>query len=75
MLADARPAAAGVNWMAFVAGLVALEKLAPWPRHTTAGVAAVLLALAVGVLALPHDVPELVVPGSPGAMHAMKVTG
>jgi hypothetical protein len=32
-----------------------------------------LLALAVAILAAPHDVPGLVVPSSPSdAMHAMK---
>jgi hypothetical protein len=39
----------------------------------TWGTAAVLLALAIGVLAAPNDVPGLVVPsGSHSAMHAMK---
>jgi hypothetical protein len=34
--------------------------------------ATVLVALAVGVAAVPAQVPGLVVPGSSGAMHAMK---
>jgi hypothetical protein len=57
-------------WMALVAALIALEKTVPWRRVATWGVAAVLLALAVVVLAVPNDVPGLVVPGSPTAMHA-----
>jgi hypothetical protein len=28
--------------------------------------------LAVAILAVPHEVPGFVVPGSPGAMHSMK---
>jgi predicted metal-binding membrane protein len=61
-----------VTWMAFVAVLIALEKIVPWRRAATWGTAAVLLALAVGVVLVPHDVPGLVVPGGPShAMHAM----
>jgi predicted metal-binding membrane protein len=58
-------------WMGFVAALIALEKTVPWDRAVTWGTAAVLLALAIAVLAAPHDVPGLVVPGSHSAMHAM----
>jgi predicted metal-binding membrane protein len=57
--------------MALVALLVTLEKLGPWPRAATLTTASVLVALAVGILAAPHEVPGLVVPGSHGAMHAM----
>jgi predicted metal-binding membrane protein len=58
-------------WMGFVAALIALEKTVPWDRAVTWGTAAVLLALAIAVLAAPHDVPGFVVPGSHSAMHAM----
>jgi predicted metal-binding membrane protein len=62
-----------VAWMAFVAALIALEKTVPWRRTVTWATAAVLLALAIGVLAAPNDVPGLVVPsGSHSAMHTMK---
>lgn len=62
-----------LTWMAVVAGLIALEKTVPWRRAGTWGVAAVLMLLAIGVIAAPHDVPGLVVPGgSQNAMHAMK---
>ncbi len=62
-----------LTWMAFVAALIALEKTVPWRRAVTWGTAAILLALAIAVLAAPHDVPGLVVPsGSHSAMHTMK---
>ena len=59
-----------LTWMAFVAALIALEKIAPWRRVATWGTAVLLLALAI--LAAPDAVPGLVVPGgSHSAMHAM----
>jgi predicted metal-binding membrane protein len=59
-------------WMAFVAALIALEKTLPWRRVATWGTAAILLVLAVALLAAPHSVPGLVVPGgSHGAMNSM----
>jgi predicted metal-binding membrane protein len=64
-----------LTWMALVAALVALEKLGPGPRAATVATAILLAALAVGILAAPHDVPGLVVPGSPATMHAMKAMG
>jgi predicted metal-binding membrane protein len=60
-----------LTWMAFVAVLIALEKTLPWRRLTTWGTAAVLLVLAIALVASPHDVPGLVVPGSANADHAM----
>ena len=56
-------------WMALVAALIALEKTVPWRRLATWGTAGVLIALAVAVVAIPGDVPGLVVPG--GASHGM----
>ncbi|HSD79581.1 MAG TPA: DUF2182 domain-containing protein [Solirubrobacteraceae bacterium] len=56
-------------WMAFVAGLIALEKTLPWRRVATWGTVAVLLVLGVLVLAAPDAVPGLTVPG--GGMDAM----
>jgi predicted metal-binding membrane protein len=59
-----------LTWMAFVAALIALEKTVPWGRAVTWGTAAVLLALAIAVVAAPHDLPGLVVPsGAQNAMH------
>jgi predicted metal-binding membrane protein len=58
-------------WMAFVAALIALEKTLPWHRLVTFGTAAILVALAIAVVTVPHSVPGLVVPGSHSAMSAM----
>jgi predicted metal-binding membrane protein len=64
-----------LTWMAFVAALIALEKTLPWRRAVTWGTAAVLLALAIAVLAAPHAVPGLVVPGGAhSAMQTMNAT-
>jgi predicted metal-binding membrane protein len=61
-----------LTWMAFVAALIALEKTVRWRRAVAWGTTAVLLALAIAVLAAPHAVPGLVVPGgSHTAMHKM----
>lgn len=53
-----------IAWMAFVAGLIATEKMLPWRRVATYGTAAILLALGVLVLVAPHAVPALTIPGS-----------
>jgi predicted metal-binding membrane protein len=58
-----------LTWMAFVSALIAIEKTLPWRRVATWGTAIVLFALAVAVIAAPHAVPGLVVPG--GAHGAM----
>jgi predicted metal-binding membrane protein len=61
-----------LTWMAVVAALITLEKTIPWRRAVTWGTAAILLALAISVLAAPHAVPGLVIPGgSHSAMHMM----
>jgi predicted metal-binding membrane protein len=59
-----------IAWMAFVAGLIAAEKLLPWRRAATYGTAAILLALGVLLLAAPDAVPALTIPGR-DAMPAM----
>ena len=64
-----------LTWMALIAGLVALEKIGPWGRAAKVATAGVLVVLAVAILAMPHEVPGLVVPGAPGSMHAMKAMG
>jgi predicted metal-binding membrane protein len=63
-----------LTWMGVVAALIALEKLGPWPLASRLVVAGVAVALAVGMLVAPHDVPGLVVPGT-GAMGAMNAMG
>ena len=49
-------------WMAFVAGLIAFEKLIPSRRAATYGTAAILLVLGVLVIAAPDAIPGLTVP-------------
>ena len=51
-----------VVWMAFFAGLVAVEKTIPWRPVATYGVAVVLVTLGVLLLAAPHAIPGLTVP-------------
>jgi predicted metal-binding membrane protein len=58
-------------WMALIAALVALEKTSPWPRAARLATATVLVVLAAGLLAAPHQLPGLVIPGH-GGMHSMK---
>jgi predicted metal-binding membrane protein len=55
-----------IAWMAFVAALIAAEKLLPWRRVATYGTAAILLALGLLVLLAPDAVPALTVPGGEG---------
>jgi predicted metal-binding membrane protein len=61
-----------IAWMAFVAALIALEKLLPWRRTATYGTAAILLVLGILLVAAPDAIPGLTIPGSgmtdPGMM-------
>jgi predicted metal-binding membrane protein len=63
-----------VAWMAFVAGLIAVEKTIPWRRVATYGTASVLLCLGVLLLAAPDLVPALTIPGH-GPMPNMQPMG
>jgi hypothetical protein len=58
-----------VGWMAFVAAMIALEKLLPWKAFATRGVAAVLVTLGFAVAIFPHHVPGLTVPTAPTVDH------
>ncbi len=62
-------------WMALISALVALEKIGPWARGARLGTAGLLVALAAGILLVPHEVPGFVVPGSPASFHMMKAMG
>jgi predicted metal-binding membrane protein len=62
-------------WMGLIAVLVALEKIGPSARGTRLATAVTLVVLAAAILTVPHDVPGLVVPGSPANPHAMKAMG
>jgi predicted metal-binding membrane protein len=55
-----------VGWMAFVAGLIAAEKLVPWRRIATWGVAGILLVLGVLMLVAPTAIPGLTIPSGMG---------
>jgi predicted metal-binding membrane protein len=57
-----------VAWMAFVAGLIAVEKLLPWRRVATYGVAALLLALGLLLLVAPDSLAGLTIPSDGGMM-------
>jgi predicted metal-binding membrane protein len=61
-----------LGWMAFIAGLIALEKLLPWKAVANRGIAVLLLALGLAVAFTPTRVPGLTVPDSPEAMRAMQ---
>jgi predicted metal-binding membrane protein len=65
-----------IGWMAFVAAVIAVEKVLPWRRVAVYGSAAVLLVLGVLLLAAPEAVPALTLPGSdamPGMGSTMKM--
>jgi predicted metal-binding membrane protein len=61
-----------LTWMGLIAVLVALEKIGPWERSARFATAAVLAVLAAAILAVPHEVPGFVVPGTPTSVHVMK---
>jgi predicted metal-binding membrane protein len=59
-----------VSWMAFVAGIIAVEKTVPWHRRVvTYATSAMLLVLGILVLAAPDALPALTIPsGDPVRM-------
>jgi predicted metal-binding membrane protein len=59
-------------WMIVIAVLIAVEKMLPWRAAATAGVAAILAALAVGVATAPRRVPGLTIPSD---KHGMAMGG
>jgi len=63
--------AMSVWWMALITVLIAAERLLPWRTVATAGVASLLVVVAIGVAGAPARVPMLTIPGSGAAMHAM----
>jgi len=54
-----------IVWMTVIAGLIAIEKTLPWRRVAVYGTTAALLALGLLLLAAPHSVPGLTIPGGP----------
>jgi predicted metal-binding membrane protein len=61
-----------LGWMAFIAALIALEKLLPWQAIANRGIAILLIVLGISVAFVPERVPGLTVPGSAAATHAMQ---
>jgi predicted metal-binding membrane protein len=64
-----------LGWMAFIAALIAIEKLLPWKAFANRGIAVLLVVLGVAVAFTPTSVPGLTLPGSPEAMRAMEAMG
>ena len=64
-----------LGWMAFIAALIAIEKLLPWKALANRGIAVLLLVLGLGVAFTPGDVPGLTLPDSPEARQAMESMG
>jgi predicted metal-binding membrane protein len=61
-----------IGWMAFIAALIAIEKLLPWKAIANRGIAILLLVLGLAVAFTPKSVPGLTLPDSPQAMKAMQ---
>ena len=64
-----------LTWMGLIAVLVALEKVGPWGHGARLATAGFLVVLAAAILAVPHEVPGFVVPGSPDSLHMMRAMG
>jgi predicted metal-binding membrane protein len=60
-----------LGWMAFIAALIAVEKMLPWKAIANYGVAVVLLVLGIAVAFVPDRVPGLTLPDSAQARQAM----
>ena len=60
-----------IGWMAFIAALIAIEKLLPWKSVANRGIAVLLLVLGLAIAFAPESVPGLTVPGSAEAMEGM----
>lgn len=52
-----------IAWMAFIAALIAVEKLFPWRALANYGIAVVLIGLGLLVLVAPAVIPGLTIPG------------
>jgi predicted metal-binding membrane protein len=64
-----------LGWMAFIAALIAIEKLLPWRLLANRGIALLLLVVGIAVAFTPESVPGLTIPGSPKAVQAMQGMG
>jgi predicted metal-binding membrane protein len=52
-----------IAWMAFIAAVIAFEKLVPWRRVATYATAGVLLVVGLLLLTAPDAIPGLTIPG------------
>jgi len=64
-----------IGWMAFIAALIATEKLLPWKAVANRGIAVLLAVLGIAVAFAPEDVPGLTLPDSTEAAQAMEAMG
>jgi predicted metal-binding membrane protein len=64
-----------LGWMAFIAALIAIEKLLPWKAVANRGIAVLLLVLGLAMAFTPEDVPGLTLPDSAEAHQAMQSMG
>jgi hypothetical protein len=64
-----------IGWMAFIAALIAIEKMVPWKAVANRGVAVLLVVLGLAVAFVPERVPGLTLPDSPQAARAMQAMG
>jgi predicted metal-binding membrane protein len=64
-----------IGWMAFIAALIATEKLLPWRAVANRGIAVLLAVLGIMVAFAPEEVPGLTLPDSPEAAQAMEAMG
>jgi predicted metal-binding membrane protein len=64
-----------IAWTAFVAGLIAVEKILPWRRVAIWGTAAVLVAFGILLVAAPDAIPGLTVSGTGPMMGHMEQMG
>jgi predicted metal-binding membrane protein len=62
-----------VGWMAFVAALIAVEKLLPWRAVASRSIAILLVVLGLAVAFMPEDVPGLTIPGSSDSIGTMQM--
>jgi predicted metal-binding membrane protein len=63
-----------IPWMAFVAALIAAEKLLPWARSTSLGITVLLAVIGLSVALAPDRVPGLVLPDSAQGREARMMT-
>jgi predicted metal-binding membrane protein len=62
-----------IGWMAFVAALIAIDKLLPSKTLATRGIAILLVVLGLAVAFAPDDVPGLTIPDSADAGGMMEM--